>query len=469
MGMTRPEAGSFRDPGGRVYVIDGHVYRSVMPAAVDDYEFVRSTGLIDKLCGNGQVIPETTVDPGVLGIDGEGARYVLEHPMLPFISFPYEWSFPELKAAALLQLDVHLEALEHGVTLSDASAYNIQFAGPRPVFIDSLSFRRYREGEFWMGHRQFCEQFVNPLLLRALAGVPHNSWYRGALEGISAQELRPLLRWSHKFSWNVLTHVVMQARLQGRATSQCSAEHRIRKQKLSRLAFRQMLRGLRKWIARLEPADTGKTVWADYAGCNNYDSGETEAKRDFIADFAGSLQHAMLWDIGCNTGDYSRAALESGAEYVVGFDFDQGALNLAYCRAIDENLNFLPLYLDAANQSPSQGWAQSERSGLMQRAGADGILALAVVHHLCIGRNIPLQEVIDWLVAMAPEGVIEFVQKSDPMVQSLLRLREDIFDDYNEETFLRHLGRKASIVRSETVSGANRRLFWFRRDRDYLS
>jgi len=399
----------------------------------------------------------------VLGVDGEGARYVLEHPMLPFISYPYEWSFPALKAAALLQLDVHLEALDHGVTLSDASAYNIQFRGPRPVFIDSLSFRRYREGEFWMGHRQFCEQFVNPLLLRALLGVTHNSWYRGALEGISAQELRPLLRWSHKFSWNILTHVVMQARLQGRATSQFSAEYRIRRRKLSPLAFRQMLRGLRKWIAKLEPADTGKTVWADYAGCNNYKSEETQAKRNFIGDFSRSLQPDVLWDIGCNTGDYSKAALESGATYVVGFDLDQGALNLAYYRAIDENLNFLPLYLDAANQSPSQGWAQSERRGLTERASADGILALAVVHHLSIGRNIPLQEVVDWLVAMAPEGVIEFVQKSDPMVQSLLRLREDIFDDYSEESFVHYLERKADIVRFATVSGANRRLFWFRR------
>jgi ribosomal protein L11 methylase PrmA len=463
MEMTRPDTGSFRDPGGRVFVIDGHVYRSVMPTAVDDYEFVRSTGLIQKLIGNGQVIPETVVDPNVLGAYGAHAHYVLEHPMLPIISYPYEWSFPALKAAALLQLDVHLTALAHGVTLSDASAYNIQFRGPRPVFIDSLSFRRYREGEFWIGHRQFCEQYINPLLLRALIGVPHNSWYRGALEGIHAQELCPLLRWSHKFSWNVLTHVVMQARLQGRATNQLRAEYRIRKRKLSPMALRQILRGLRKWIAKLEPADTAKTVWADYAGCNSYESEGMQAKHDFVADFSRSLQPDVLWDIGCNTGDYSKAALESGATFVVGFDSDQDALNLAFERAIKENLNFLPLYMDAANQSPSQGWAQSERSGLMQRASADGILALAVVHHLSIGRNVPLQSVVDWLVEMAPEGIIEFVQKSDPMVQSMLRLRDDIFSDYSEDSFVRFLKRKADIVRVATVSSANRRLFWFRR------
>jgi len=463
MDVASTDTGSFRDPGGRVYVNDGHVYRSVMPRAVDEFAFVRSTGLLDKLIERGHVISETFVDTTVLGDSGEGACYVLEHPRLPFISYPYEWPFHALKAAALLQLDVHLEALEHGVTLSDASAYNIQFRGPRPVFIDSLSFRRYREGEFWIGHRQFCEQFVNPLLLRALSGVPYNSWYRGALEGISAQELRPLLRWHHKLSWNVLMHVVMQARFQTQVTAQADAEQRIKNRRLSLGAFQQMLQGLRRWIAKLEPADTDKTVWADYAGDNSYKSEEACFKAHFIAEFVKTLKPSKLWDIGCNTGDYSKAALEAGAKFVVGFDFDQGALDLAFSRASEENLNFLPLFLDAANQSPSQGWAQYERMGLMQRADADGVLALAVVHHLVIGNNIPLQEVVDWLVGMAPEGVIEFVQKSDPMVQILLRLREDIFDDYCEESFVQYLESKADIVRSATVSSENRRLFWFKR------
>jgi len=434
-----------------------------MPRAVDEFEFVRSTGLLDKLIERGHVISESIVDPGVLGNSGEGACYVLEHPRLPFISYPYEWPFPALKAAALLQLDVHLEALEHGVTLSDASAYNIQFRGPRPVFIDSLSFRRYRDGEFWIGHRQFCEQFVNPLLLRSLSGVPHNSWYRGALEGISAQELRPLLRWSQKLSWNVLMHVVMQARFQTQVSARSDAELRIKNRKLSLIAFQQMLRGLRRWISKLKPANTGKTVWAGYAGDNSYRSEEARSKQKFITEFTRTLRPSMLWDIGCNSGDYSKTALDAGAKFVVGFDFDQGALDLAFSRAVEEKLNFLPLFLDAANQSPSQGWAQSERMGLMKRADAEGVLALALVHHLVIGKNIPLHEVVDWLVGMAPEGVIEFVQKSDPMVQTLLRLREDIFDDYCEESFVQSLERKADIVRSVTISSSKRRLFWYRR------
>lgn len=462
MDPARTDAGSFRDPSGRVYVVNGRVFRTVMPSAVEDFEFVRSTGLIERLIDDGRVIAEKSVDPSVLGQSARGARYVLEHPMLPFVSYPYEWPFAALKAAALLQLDVHLEALDHGVTLSDATAYNIQFRGVEPVFIDNLSFRRYREGEFWIAHRQFCEQYVNPLLLRALLGIPHNSWYRGALEGITAQDLSRILPWTNKFSWNVLTHVVLQASFQKKSASKNNAK-RVTEKKLPLIAFQQMLRGLRKWIAKLEPADTGKTVWGDYAQDNSYTSEEAQAKRRLISEFATATKPKMLWDIGCNTGDYSKAALETGAEFVVGFDFDQGALDAGFARAQTERLNFLPLFLDAANPPPSQGWGQYERMGLIQRADANGLLALAVVHHLAISKNIPLGDVVDWLVSMAPTGIIEFVQKSDPMVQTLLQLREDVFDDYNEQSFVSALEAKAKIFKSVTVSAAERRLYWFKR------
>ncbi|MEE9596341.1 MAG: class I SAM-dependent methyltransferase [Acidiferrobacterales bacterium] len=463
MDPARTDAGSFRDPSGRVYVVDGRVFRTVMPSAVEDFEFVRSTGFLERLIDDGRVVAEKKVDPGALGQCAQGARYVLEHPMLPFVSYPYEWPFAALKAAALLQLDIHLEALDHGVTLSDATAYNIQFRGVEPVFIDSLSFRRYREGEFWIAHRQFCEQFVNPLLLRALLGIPHNSWYRGTLEGITAQDLSRILPWTRKFSWNVLTHVVLQARFQKKSTGRDDAERRVKEKTLPLIALRQMLRGLRKWILKLEPADTGKTVWADYARDNSYASDEAQAKRQFVSEFAAATKPKMLWDIGCNTGDYSKAALEAGAEFVVGFDFDQGALDAAFTRARAEHLDFLPLFLDAANPPPNQGWGQTERMGLMQRADGDGMLALAVVHHLAIGKNVPLGDVVDWLVSIAPTGIIEFVQKSDPMVQTLLRLREDIFDDYNEQSFVSALEARATIVKSVAVSAAERRLYWFRR------
>lgn len=454
---------SFRDPAGQVHLLGGRVFRTVMPSAISDFEYVRSTGLIDTLIERGQLIAESIVDRDRLGEEGEKASIVLEHPPLPYISYPYEWSFSALKKAAILHLDIHLAALEHGVNLSDATAYNIQFTGARPIFIDSLSFRRYQEGEFWLGHRQFCEQFLNPLLLRSLTGVAHNGWYRGEMEGISAQMLTKILPFRQKFSFNVFIHVVMQARLQSRARSQVDAAQVVSERKLPLNSFKQMLAGLRKWIAKLEPAGKRTTTWELYANDNSYSAAEAKLKEQLISEFIQAVMPKIAWDMGCNTGEYSKIMLDAGAGMVIGFDFDQGALDLAFSRAASDNMNFLPLFLDVANPTPSQGWAQKERTGLIERANADGIIALALVHHLAIGRNVPLSWIVDWLVSLAPQGIVEFVPKNDPMVQELLRLRKDIFEGYSVEAFERVVEEKAVIVRAETISANGRRLIWFKR------
>jgi ribosomal protein L11 methylase PrmA len=457
---ARVDAGSYRDPSGRVFVLGDRVLRAVMPRAAADFEFVRSTGVLERLIAEGAAIAEQRVDPSGLPGGFEAARYVVQHPKLPFVSYPYEWCFTALKRAALLHLDIQIRCLEQDVTLSDASAYNVQFLGPKPIFIDSLSFRRYHEGEFWIGHKQFCEQFLNPLLLRSLLGVSHNAWYRGGLEGIPTAELSRLLPLRRKLSWNVLSNIVMPASFQRAAIGAADPEIPCTAQ-LPRAAMRRMLERLRKWIAGLEPADRGRTVWSEYAGHTSYGTDEIERKRALIAEFAATVRPQLIWDIGCNTGDYAKTALESGAAYAVGFDFDQGALDAAFARAESERLNFLPLFLDLANPTPSQGWAEREHRGLTDRASADAVLALALVHHLAIGRNIPLDEVVDWLVGLAPNGIIEFVPKSDPMVQRLLRLREDIFDEYAEDAFSQRLRARAEIVRTVDASATGRRLFWF--------
>ena len=213
--MNLMESGSFRDPSGQVVVRDGRVFRTVMPRAAEDYEFVRNSGLLEELVAQGLLVSSTEINRDAnVGNWGKGAAYILEHPKLPFISYPYEWSFSALKAACLVHLDIHLRALNYDITLSDASAYNIQFLGSKPIFIDRLSFVRYNPGAFWLGHRQFCEQFLNPLLLRSLIGIPHNSWYRGSQEGIQSEDLVRLLPWKKKFSFNIFKHVILMASLQ---------------------------------------------------------------------------------------------------------------------------------------------------------------------------------------------------------------------------------------------------------------
>lgn len=460
--MVQPVPGSFRDPSGRVYEVKGQIFRTVTERYAPDFEYVNSTGLLDSLVADGLVLPFQQVERGIMGSFADDAKYVLHAPKLPFISFPYEWTFSALKAAALLHLKIHLVALDRCVTLSDASAYNVQFQGPHPVFIDHLSFRRYKPGEIWVGHRQFCEQFLIPLLLRAFFGLSHSHWYRGALEGITAGEFCQLLKWRHYLSWNVLTHVVMPSFFQ-RTTLSLEAEKIKSDGYLPLASFRRMLQNLQAWISKLEPAGSGKTVWRDYAKANNYHPEEVKIKRQFVGEFISRTKPKLLWDLGCNTGDYSKVALETGASYVVGFDFDQGALDLGFARAREEKLAFQTLYMDAANPTPSQGWMEMERPSLRDRASANGILALAFLHHLVIAKNIPFGQLLDWIVDLAPTGIIEFVPKSDPMVQRLLRSREDIFPDYCRDFFFSHLAKRCEIVKTVSLEPSARLLAWYQR------
>jgi len=458
------EAGSFRDPGSRVLVDGQRIFRAIRSSAAPAYETARDSGLLRRLADKKSLVDWTEHDPATLGGAFADASHVLEHPRIPFISYPYEWSFSLHRQAAIHHLDVQLDALDDGFALSDASAYNIQFIGNRPVFIDHGSFIPYQDGDIWMGHRQFCMQFLNPLIFWSRFGVTPAHWFRGNLEGIAPEDLAPLLRWRDNLSWTVMAHVSAQAALQTRSLRKGQIAGKPSERRLPRNSLKAMLEGLRRYIVGLK-LKGGETVWGDYAQDNSYAAPEAAAKRDFVSQMVSATKPGLLFDLGCNSGDYSLAAIEAGAGSVIGFDFDYGALERAYHRVQGKDLPFLPLWLDAANPSPSQGWAQSERKGLAERSNADALVALAFIHHIAIGRNIPLDMAVDWIMKMAPVGVIEFPSKSDPMVRRLLSQREDIFPDYSEEAFIRHVTDRGRIVSQKHLSEGGRLILWYdRRD-----
>lgn len=464
LGLGDRNLGSFRDPSGHIYESNGRVFRTISETAIIDYESLKTDGFYEKLAGTGYALGADEIDLSNFANLPAGVSLIVEHPKIPYISYPYEWGFQQLKAAALLHLDLQLFSLDHGAVLKDSSAYNVQFIGPKPVFIDFLSFRPYNEGEYWDGHSQFCQQFLNPLLLRAKLGVPHNSWFRGNLEGLSTADFNRLLPGRKKASWNMLSHVVLPAYLQRRASAMQTDSLRQAKAKpFPKPSYRNLLLQLREWIAKLKPADKYASTWADYSDHNTYGTEDADSKSSFIGRFAQQVKPALMWDLGCNTGRYSHLAIRKGAEMAIGFDFDMQALDKAFIHATSQDIALLPLFLDAANPSPGLGWAHSERQSLATRSNADAVIALAFIHHLAIGKNIPLEWVVDWIVSLAPQGIIEFVQKDDPTVLKMLALRKDIFTDYNEANFRRHLEQRAKIVESEKITSSGRTLYRFSR------
>lgn len=305
-------------------------------------------------------------------------------------------------------------------------------------------------------------QFLNPLLMWSKLGIAPNSWFRGGLEGIAPEDFSRLPSWRHNLSFTVLSHLTGQAAVQHHANRGKVKVGSAGGSRLSRPGFKGMLSGLRSYIGGLTIPQQ-QTVWGNYAYDNSYKSDEAVCKHRFVAKMVAQTKPAKLFDLGCNSGDYSQTASEAGAGYVVGFDFDFGALEAAVARSRAKDLSFLPLWLDAANPSPSQRWAQGERRGLHERADADAVAALAFIRHIAIARNVPLGMVIDWVMAMAPVGVIEFPPKSDPMVQQLLANRTDIFADYDPESFLAEVRRRGRVVETEELSPGGRLLVWYDR------
>lgn len=458
------DGASFRDRRARVFEHHGRILRALNSEAAEEFRWLEQSGLLSRLIDDRWIVKTSVAD------DAQSLRtapndLIVEHERIPFISYPYEWPFSALKKAALHHLRLHREVLNVSVTLIDASAYNIQFRGREPVFIDVPSLQRYRDGEYWLAHQQFLNQFLNPLLYDAMCGTDFQYLYRGMMEGIPTPVLSRLLHPWHKLRPGILMQVVLPAALQTLAGSKAraSASNPIKRRPLAKSAYSAMIDGLARLINSLEPRRPFG-VWTDYANDNSYSGVEFEAKRKFVSEYASTTRPRLMLDLGCNTGIFSEVALKAGAEYVVGTEQEPATANLAFERAERTGVPFLPLVVDAANPSPDQGWRGKERRSFASRATFDGMIALAVEHHLAIGRNIPLDLLIDFMVGIAPHGVIEFVPKTDPQVQRLLALREDVFQDHTQEAFGHLLGGRARVVRQETITETGRTLYWFERD-----
>jgi ribosomal protein L11 methylase PrmA len=440
-----PELGSFRDPDSRVFVRDGVVYRALSRAGLEDWQALAAT----PLAGDDRLIATEPVDLDDLPeLTGEPAAGALRHERIPFVSHPYEWPFSMLKDAALLQLALGREALEHDLTLKDASAYNVQWRGAQPVFIDVGSFERLRPGEPWAGYRQFCMLFLYPLMLQAYRGVPYHAWLRGSIDGIAPAEARALLP---KRRRGVLSHVVLHARLEARyaATGGREVKRELKRAGFGKELLDANLRRLEKLVRRLE-YKPGRTAWTEYGATNTYSDEEAARKAEFVRVAAARRRGGLTWDLGCNDGTYSRVAAEH-ADYVVAIDADHATVDGLY-RALDGRRDILPLVMSVTDPSPDLGWRGSERASLERRGTPDLALALALVHHVVIAGNVPVAAFLGWLRSLDCALVIEFPDREDPMVQRLLSGKTETANpDYDRETFERALAERFDIERSERL------------------
>ena len=453
------DPGSFRDPSGFVFRRDGIIYRQIDRPYADDWAAVRAAGLLDRLIARGALIAHDEVALE-LAADPSTAVAVIRPEPLAFVSYPYEWTFSQLKDAALLTLDVQREALAAGFVLKDASAFNVQYHRGRPTLIDSLSFEPAVPEAPWVAYRQFCEHFLGPLALMAYKDIRFGTILRDYLDGIPLDLTSKLLPRRTRLRLGLAAHIHLHARAQRRYADE--AVEGGSRGGMSRSRQDALLTSLRTTVEKLEWRPAG-TEWADYAEHTSYDAAATDAKADLVRRYLRDAGSQAVWDLGANTGTYSRIAADEGA-WVLAPDGDPAAAERLY-RALDVagRGRILPLVIDLANPSPDLGWAGRERASLTARSNADTVMALALIHHLAIGRNVPLGSIADYFARLAPNAIVEWVPKEDPMVVKLLASRRDVFADYTLEGFRAAFGERFGLVEEAEIPGTVRRLFRLRR------
>ncbi|MEW6111140.1 MAG: SAM-dependent methyltransferase [Thermodesulfobacteriota bacterium] len=446
---------SFRDPSGCVFYRNGELYRQVNRSYKEDYDQLMQSGLYDSLIKDHLLVPHQEAD---LSMRISGDAYVVIKPEpIPFLSYPYEWCFSQLKAAAELTLTVQQRALQYGMSLKDCSGYNVQFRDCRPIFIDTLSFEKWTGGP-WVGFRQFCQHFIAPLALARHKNVHLTQLLRIYLDGIPVDLTSSLLPWWTWLSLSLGFTIHLHARFQKYYGGKM---YKDRSMKSRATDLGGILYILQRAVNKLRWKPVG-TEWADYYEKTNYGDEAFESKRAIVARFLEVAQPSKVWDLGANTGVFSRIASDMGM-HTVAFDIDPAAVELNYQECVKKaEKNILPLLLDLTNPSPDLGWANAERKALFRREHPDLIMALALVHHLAIANNVPLTSIAELLRGLCTFLIIEFVPKSDSQVQRMLTTREDIFPNYTQEGFESAFSEYFTIMESGRVALSERTIYLMR-------
>lgn len=457
------DSGSFRDRDGRVYRLDGRVVRGLSAGALADFENLRSATFYHRFLDAGRLVASTALAAEGLDLPQEERdRWAgfIEHERIPVISYPYEWTFGMLRDAALLQLDLVEAAILAGMTLKDATPYNIQFRAGQAVFIDIPSFETLAAGAPWAGYRQFCELFLFPLMLQAYKGIDFQPLLRGRIDGIGVQTAARLFGLRDRLRPGVFSHAWLQAKLDRRfGDTRQDVRTELKSAGFSKELILVNVRKLRRLVSQLD-WQSADSEWGAYEAFHNYSASDHDLKASFVDECVAASGAGLVWDIGCNTGQFARIAARH-ARQVLAMDLDHFAVERLYRGIRSEGAgNILTLVQNVADPSPNRGWRNRERSDLASRARPDLVLCLALIHHVVISANIPLDEFIDWLAGLTDQLVIEYVSRADDKVKTLLRNKEDKYADYSRERLEAALGRHYRVRRRQTLASGNRFLYW---------
>ena len=453
MSNTLLHPASFRDPAGFIFKQDGKFYRQVNQCYAGAFDHFTGSGLYAALAAQQKIITHQRLQGNITG--AEEAYCTLLPEQLGTISYPYEWCFSQWKAAALLTIDLATTAMAYGMMLKDATPFNIQFTGCRPILIDTLSFELYDQSKPWVAYNQFLTCFLSPLVLAASGSPELLRLFQLYPDGVPLQLTARLLPLKNRLRIPVIMHILLPSWMAASAGS--SGQNR-NLPAFSAGKMKRLLTNLRDVVSNLARPGQ-KKGWNNYYDGTITGGGYPEKKMDIISGWINTLPGDTVLDLGCNTGFFARAAAAAGKKCIA-VDADHDCIEKLF-RDCGESpgLNILPLVTDLSNPSPSIGWSSGERMSFTERCRADACFALALVHHLYFAKNISFTQMATFFFALAPRLIVEFVPASDPRVTDLNRERKKDATQYTEEHFLKAFEGRAVLMERVEVGGSGRILF----------
>ncbi|MBA4251663.1 MAG: SAM-dependent methyltransferase [Chlorobiaceae bacterium] len=456
-----------RDPSGFIFIFNNKIHRAINYSYQQNYEHLLSSGLYEKLTSEGLLISHTELNKDDFANSEERLNncYKIISPVqIEFISHPYELSFEQLKDAALTTLSIQKIALEYKMSLKDASAYNIQFLNCKPILIDTLSFEIYKEGYPWIAYKQFCQHFLAPLLLMKYKDIRFHKFSSNFVDGIPLDLANSLLPLKSKLDPKIFLHISLHSKAQRKFQDK---KIKFLKKSFSKQSFIglidnlfSLVKNLKLNLEKKKNHKTANSNWIEYYETGILSPEYLNDKIKLVTNLVNQANPKTIWDLGSNLGMVSKIAAAENVK-IICFDSDPVVINQIYINCKERNLsNIFPSVLDLVNPSPASGWMLSERASFLDRQAPDLVMALALIHHLAIANNIPLSSLAHFFSRVSKKLIIEFVPKTDPNVQLLLRNREDIFSQYDENSFVDEFGKYFKILFSQKNSGSERVLYF---------
>ena len=456
--MIKAISSSYRDPSGFIFEFNSLYYRCIKISYKKEYDFLMSSGLYQELSSKKLMVRHEEI---ILPVQAEKDTYKIIIPeQILFISYPFEWSFEQWKDILQVFLEINRICISYGMILKDATPFNFTFHNGYPIFIDTLSFSFFSEETSLIFYKQFCESMLGPIVLIHYNGSIWSRLFASSINGYPLAFISRQLDYKTYLNPIVLVHIHLHARY-------TNNKLKIKKKKngMSKVKVLFLLDSIKEAVKTWQPVIQNKNnEWKNYY-IEITGQGYLQNKKRTIERWLSNIKPMQVVDFGSNTGQISLIA-EKYSESVISIDSDEACINEFYSKIKTLNSKKISCIVgDIMQISPGVGWNNLERLPLINRINPDTVLALAIIHHLCIVNNLPISLFASFINSITQKfAIIEFISKEDPNIQKLLISRKDIFTKYTEIEFENQFQKYFDIDEIVNTGSIYRKLYLFKKN-----